>query len=109
MLLTAALTSVCLSGCGTDRFRLNQAYSDKAKAESVRVALAEAEKRVLEARRMPVYPTDCRRHHHSGVTLHDRLDVANQKADNALGDANKQTDECAAWYDKNFKAREPKP
>ncbi|MGX7874444.1 hypothetical protein ACVDG5_018280 [Mesorhizobium sp. ORM6] len=97
-----------MSGCATDRFRLNQAYSDKAKAETTRTALAEAEKRVQEARRMPVYPERCKQTHHSGVLLNDRLDVANQKGDDALGDANKQIIQCAAWYAKNFDAREPK-
>ncbi|RWX70473.1 hypothetical protein EN780_03500 [Mesorhizobium sp. M4B.F.Ca.ET.089.01.1.1] len=109
-LLTAAvLTSICLTGCATDRFRLNQAYADRAKAEASKTALAEAEKRVQEARRMPVYPERCKRTHHSGVVLGDRLDVANEKGDIALGAANDQTIWCAAWYAKNYDAREPKP
>lgn len=103
------LTSICLSGCATDKFRLNRAYSDKAKAEAAKTALAEAEKRVQEARRMPVYPAYCKQKHYSGVLLHDRLDVANEKGDIALGAANDQIAWCATWYAKNFDAREPKP
>ncbi|QPC91465.1 hypothetical protein [Mesorhizobium sp. INR15] len=89
--------------------RLDQAYTAKAKAEIVPLALAEAEKRVQEARRMPVYPERCKRTHRSGVLLQDRLDTANEKADIALGAANDQTLWCATWYAKNFDAREPKP
>lgn len=88
---------------------MNQAYSAKAKAETTPTALAEAEKRVQEARRMPVYPARCKETHRSGVLLNDRLDVANQKGDDALGAANDQIIWCAAWYIKNFDAREPKP
>lgn len=102
------MTSFCLSGCATDKFRLNQAYSDKAKAEASATALGVAEKRVQEARRMPSYPARCKRTHRSGVMLNDRLDVANEKGDIALGAANDQIIWCTAWYAKNFNAREPK-
>lgn len=54
---------------------------------------------------MPLLPSECRRHQHSGVLLTDNLAVANQKADNAIGAGNKQTDFCAAWYDRTRKAR----
>lgn len=103
------LTSICLTGCGTDKFRLNQAYSAKGKADASKTALAEAEKRVQEARRMPVYPDYCKQKHHSGVKLGDRLDVANEKGDIALGAANDQIVWCTAWYERNRKAREPQP
>ncbi|SDA39305.1 hypothetical protein [Mesorhizobium qingshengii] len=87
---------------------MDKAYADKAKAGVVGEALTEADRAVAEARRMPDFPGDCRRHHFSGVKLGDKLGVANKKADLALGDANKQTDACAAWYDGTKAAREPK-
>ncbi|RWI96420.1 MAG: hypothetical protein EOR22_06580 [Mesorhizobium sp.] len=103
------MTSFCLTGCATNNFRLEQAYSDKARAEAAETALAVAEKRVQEARRMPVYPDYCKQTHRSGVKLNDRLDVANEKGDIALGAANDQILWCATWYAKNYDAREPKP
>lgn len=86
---------------------MGKAYADKARAGVVGDALTEGDLAVAEARRMPDYPRDCRRHHFSGVKLGDKLGVANKKADLALGDANKQTDACAAWYDRTKAAREP--
>lgn len=98
-----------MTACATDRAALGQAYTDKAKVVAAREATAAAEKIVQEARRMPEYPAACRRHQHSGVLLKDTLPVANQKADNAIGAGNKQTDFCAAWYDQRRAAREPQP
>ncbi|MGX9145956.1 hypothetical protein [Mesorhizobium sp. 128a] len=98
-----------MTGCGTDKAKLlGDAYTDKAKVDVAKEVTAAAEKIVQEARRMPVYPAQCRRHGHTGVALNDWYDVANQKADNAMGEINKQIDWCAAWYDRNQKAREPK-
>jgi hypothetical protein len=101
---------ICSSttGCATNSFRINAAYADKAKADQVKVALAIAEKRVQQARRMPDYPAVCDTLWHSGVELADRLDVAAKKGDIALGGANKQITACAAWYRKTQAAREPK-
>lgn len=97
-----------LTGCTTDRAAFSAAYVEKVKADAVKTALAEAEKRVQEARRLPLWPADCRRHHHSGIDLGDGLYVANKKADIAIGNANDQTDACAALFDKWRRAREPK-
>ena len=106
--MTAWLISSCLTACTTDKAALDKAYVDKARAGVVGEALTEADRAVAEARRMPDYPAGCRRHHYSGVKLADKLGVANKKADIALGDANKQTDACAGWYDETKAAREPK-
>ncbi|RWO06302.1 MAG: hypothetical protein EOS07_21925 [Mesorhizobium sp.] len=103
------MTSSFLTGCATNKALLAKAYTDKAKAEAAQTALQAAEKRVQEARRMPAWPDECRRHHHSGIVLGDRQDVANWKADNAIGAGNDQTDACAALYDKWRNAREAKP
>ncbi|RWE37473.1 hypothetical protein [Mesorhizobium sp.] len=81
---------------------------EKAKADAVKTALAEAEKRVQEARRMPPWPPECKRHHYSGILLDDGIYVSNVKADTALGDANEQTDACTALYNGWRAAREPK-
>lgn len=102
------LISFCLSGCATNKALLDKAYVDKARADAVKTALAEAEKRVQEARRMPAWPPECRRHHYSGILLEDGIYVSNVKADSALGDGNDQTDACSALYDKWRAAREPK-
>lgn len=102
------LTSLSLTGCGTDRALFNRAAVDKARAGQVEVALAAAEKSVQEARRMPLLPSECRKQWRSGVQLGDRLDVATKKTDIALGGANKQINKCAAWYDATRRAREPK-
>lgn len=106
--MTVWLISSCLTACTTDKAALSKAYADTAKAGVVGDALTEANRAVVEARRMPDYPSDCRRHHYSGIKLADKLGVANKKADIALGAANKQTDACAAWYDVAKAAREPK-
>lgn len=108
LLLTAALISGSLTGCATNKWLLGQAYSDKAKANVAKEAVAAAERIVQEARRMPDYPALCRRQWHSGVLLQDRFDTATKKSDNALGGANGQIAWCAAWYDRNKLAREPK-
>ncbi|MBZ9678914.1 hypothetical protein [Mesorhizobium sp. ES1-1] len=97
-----------MTACTTDKAALNKAYADKARAGVVGEALTEADRAVSDARRMPDYPGDCRRHHFSGIKFGDKLGVANKKADIALGAANKQTDACAAWYDVTKAAREPK-
>lgn len=96
------------TGCTTNRAAFSAAYVEKAKADAVKIALAEAEKRVQEARRMPLWPSQCRTHHRSGIELGDGLYIGNKKADIAIGDANDQTDACAALYDRWRKAREPK-
>lgn len=96
-----------MSACATNKELFDRAYVEKAKADAVKTALAEAEKRVQEARRMPVWPPECRLHHYSGILLDDGMYVSNVKADSALGDANDQTDECSALYDKWRAAREP--
>lgn len=97
-----------MTGCATNKWRISQAYSDKAKANVAKEAVAAAERIVQEARRMPAYPLECRLQHRSGVTMGDRFDTATKKTDIALGDANKQIAKCAAWYDRNRLAREPK-
>lgn len=97
-----------LGGCATNKQLFDQAYVQKAKADAVKIALTEAEKRVQEARRIPVWPPECRLHHYSGILLDDGIYVSNVKADSALSDANDQTDACAALYDKWREAREPK-
>lgn len=102
------LISSCLTACTTDKAALGKAYAEKAKAGVVGEALAQANRAVTEARRMPDYPPECRRHHRSGVKLGDKLGVANKKADIALGNANSQIDACAGWYDGTKAAREPK-
>lgn len=102
------LISGSLTGCATSKFRIGQAYSDKAKANVAKEALAAAEKIVQEARRMPSFPAQCERQWRSGVIMGDRFDTATKKTDNALGGANKQIAWCAAWYHRNRLAREPK-
>ncbi|MER8786295.1 hypothetical protein NKH71_00255 [Mesorhizobium sp. M0983] len=97
-----------MTACTTDKAALGKAYADKAKAGVVEEALAQADREVLEARRMPDYPPECRRHHRSGIKLGDKLGVANKKADIALGNANAQIDGCAGWYDERRAARDPK-
>ncbi|MER9545595.1 hypothetical protein NKI72_26680 [Mesorhizobium sp. M0437] len=97
-----------MTACTTDKAALGKAYADKAKASVVVEALTQADRAVAEARRMPDYPSECRRHHRSGVKLGDKLGVANKKADIALGNANDQIDGCAGWYDERKAAREPK-
>lgn len=97
-----------MTGCATDKWLLGQAYSDKAKADVAKEAVAAAEKIVQEARRMPSFPPECRRRWRSGVTMGDRFDTATKKTDNALYEANKQIAKCAAWYDRTRLAREPK-
>ncbi|MER8990432.1 hypothetical protein [Mesorhizobium sp. M0678] len=97
-----------MTACTTDKAALGKAYADKAAARVVTDALTQANRAVTEARRMPDYPPECRRHHRSGVKLGDKLGVANKKADIALGNANAQTDACAGWYDERKAAREPK-
>lgn len=104
--MTALLISSCLTACTTDKAALGKAYGDKARAGVVGEALTEADRAVAQARRMPDYPSECRRHHHSGVRLGDKLGVANKKADIALGNANTQIDACAGWYDERKAARE---
>ncbi|MER9524067.1 hypothetical protein NKI96_10825 [Mesorhizobium sp. M0292] len=103
------MVSLSTTGCATNSFRLNTAYADKAKADQVKVALAAAEKRVQEARRMPDWPAICDTLWHSGVQVKDGINVATWKGDVALGGANKQIIKCAAWYRKTQAAREPKP
>lgn len=105
LLAIAVLTSSFLTACGTDKAAFNKAQADKARAGQVEVALAVADRSVQEARQWPEYPSVCRRHQHSGILLKDTLPVANQKADNAIGEGNRQTDYCAAWYDRTRKAR----
>ncbi|AZO29444.1 hypothetical protein [Mesorhizobium sp. M1B.F.Ca.ET.045.04.1.1] len=102
------MISISLTGCATNKWLLGQAYSDKAKADAAKEALAAAEKVVQDARRMPPYPPQCERQWHSGVTMGDRFDTATKKTDNALGGANGQIAWCAAWYHRNERAREPK-
>ncbi|TPL40714.1 hypothetical protein [Mesorhizobium sp. B2-4-6] len=97
-----------MTACGTDKAKLSQAYVDKAKVDAAQEATAAAAKLIEEARRMPPYPGQCEKHGHTGVVLNDWYDVANQKADNTVGDLNKQIDWCAAWYHRIWKSREPK-
>jgi hypothetical protein len=106
--MMVASASLFLTACATDRAKLGDAYVAKVKIDAAKEATAAAEKIVQEARRIPLLPSECRSHWHSGIMLHDRLDTANVKADGALGGANRQIDKCAAWWDEIRKSREPK-
>jgi len=109
-LATVLLTTCFLAGCTTNKAQrqVEASAAAKATASTAPVALQAADAVIAEARRMPDLPSECRRIWHSGILKGDRLDVANIKADQALGGANNQIRWCAGWYDRTRTAREPK-
>ena len=89
-----------MSGCGTDRARLAEAFGAQAEADLVGQTIDAAEAEREAARKLPALPLECRRRIRSGVKLGDRLDHAVERTDIALGAANKRLAACAAWYDR---------
>ena len=102
------LISASLTACGHDKAaQLGGAYTDKAKAEAATIARHEADRLIMQARRMPELPGECRREHFSGTTANDTYKTSAKKGDNALYEANRQIRGCAGWYDATRAAREP--
>lgn len=88
--LSVLLTTSLLSGCIT------------AKKQALLAAKAAGE--LQASNTLPNYPSECRRLMRSGVRDGERLDIAVERSDIAIGEQNKRTRRCAAWYDNTKKA-----
>lgn len=79
------LSLALLSACGTVDGRVK--------------VLGEQTGRLEVEKRLPNYPSDCRKEERSGTRTGDPLDVALLRSDRALGRANARVLRCAGWYD----------
>lgn len=87
------MTVISLTGCGTDRDRLAQAFKQKETAQAEQKT-GELVDRALEVSRLPPQPAECGVRVKSGVEAEDALDVALEKTDSALYKANNRIVRC---------------